>query len=252
METEHVCLGIVCPFVVDTGESLVCSVTGICVGDVMVASFDYLASSSTYKSLEVAPQHPSLIKHACLAETRRDENTFGESIWADCFRVISELICHEKKPISTNIGYEKAFQRAVLKFKRKPDGKRRFAHSLFYLVKEISDMDTTDAVEEWKRALTKRCVDCCTLCVSAMAHKTKNKIKNTYMCLAVLYLLRQGLCVKGTHVCQKDEFVAKKLPSLNLLSQFGYQKGKYTKAERFVRQAIEETLLTRPLHELKI
>jgi hypothetical protein len=65
-------------------------------------------------------------------------------------------------------------------------------------------------------------------------------------------MLREGVTVKGAKLCVKDDVVAGKLPSLNSLSLFGYQKSKYTKAERFLRQAIEEALFTRPLHEIRL
>lgn len=212
----HLCVGEACPFIVDTGEGLVCSKTGIVVADLVVASFDYFSTSSQYKHATRTPNPiSSLIKIVSSnpeawgggsSSTAADEKHATEEVYGECFRVVSKLL------------------------------------------KEDADADA-----EWRDALVKRCVETCSLCLT-MDKKTSNgeTTKGEYLCLAVLYLIREGLTVKGTVVCEKDPRVTEALPSLNALARYGFKKGKYTKASRFLLQVLDKTMLSRPLHKVRV
>jgi len=52
---KHVCEGVNCPHVVDTGEALVCALTGVCVGDLFVVCFDYTSSSTQFNVSTTVP-----------------------------------------------------------------------------------------------------------------------------------------------------------------------------------------------------
>ena len=71
-----------------------------------------------------------------------------------------------------------------------------------------------------------------------------------YICVAAVYLLREGVTVKGIKIAEKDEEVKKALPNLNSLDTFGFSKSKYTKAERFIREAIQKAIYARPIHTI--
>ena len=108
------------------------------------------------------------------------------------------------------------------------------------------------ASSAWKDALALRCRDCHVLCVSSLGTAAASKMKSDYACLAALYLMREGLVIKGTRVCEVDERVAANIPSLNAVTKFGFQKSKYTRAYRTLMEAIDKAQYAVPLHELKI
>lgn len=209
-EADHLCPGISCPFVVDTGEDLVCSRSGIVVGALMMASFDFFSSSSRVRNTANnahAPPATSLIKTTLrVSGDAVPESQLFEEIYGECFRVVSRVL------------------------------------------RESGERDTA-----WRDTVVKRCVDTCTMCSIMEKKKVKNaNTKSDYMCLAVLYLIREGLVVKGTVVCERDARVALALPSLNALTLFGFKKGKFTKASRFLLQAVDKVMLTKPLHKVRV
>jgi hypothetical protein len=207
---DHLCPGLSCPFVVDTGEDNLCSRCGIVVVAVMMASFDFFSSSSRVRSTKnetFTPSTNSFVKAAVrVSADTPPENHTVEEIYGECFRVVSRLL------------------------------------------KESGERDTA-----WRDTVVKRCVDTCTMCSIMEKKKVKNaNTKSEYMCLAVLYLIREGLIVKGTIVCEKDARVALALPSLNALTLFGFKKGKFTRASRFLLQAVDKVMLTKPLHKVRV
>ena len=106
--------------------------------------------------------------------------------------------------------------------------------------------------DAFEQALAQRCADCCAFSMAALPKEASAKTNIEYICLATLYMIREGVTVKGTVLCKKEESMAGRLPSLNSLTAFGFKKSKYTKAERFLRRAIEEAIFTRPLHKISI
>lgn len=193
----HVCDGPSCIFVVDTGEGLVCTKTGIVVGDVMLVNFDYTMSSTFFKqknqNQDSSITQPSKMHNnitITTATSRENDDTYGE-----CFRVVQRL---------------------------------------------LSGLD-----EKQCDSIVKRCVVCCGIC-------QEKKIKSDYVCIAFLYLLREGLTVKGVNICEKNKLVAEHLPSLNKLANYGYEKSKFTKCSRLLFQSIDKAILLRPLHKLHL
>ena len=53
-------------------------------------------------------------------------------------------------------------------------------------------------------------------------------------------------------MCEVEKTVAANIPSLNVMTKFGFQKSKYTKAYRTLMDAIDKAQYSVPLHELKI
>jgi hypothetical protein len=104
----------------------------------------------------------------------------------------------------------------------------------------------------WREALVARCVDSCGMCLVPGRTGMKYNAKSDYVCLATLYLIREGLVVSGTVVCPKDARLAKDLPSLNALTRFGYSKGKYTKATRVLLHVLDKVMLSKPLHQVRV
>jgi hypothetical protein len=103
--------------------------------------------------------------------------------------------------------------------------------------------------KESMHLLAKRCQRCCEL---TLCHKKtqKTKVKIDYICVAAIYLLREGVVVKGIKIAERDEKVQKALPNLNSLNTFGFSKTKYTKAERLVRECIRKALYSKPIHTI--
>ena len=90
------------------------------------------------------------------------------------------------------------------------------------------------------------------MCVAMLGNKAASKIRSDYACLAALYLMREGLVIKGTRVCEVERDVAANIPSLNAITNFGFQKSKYTRAYRALMDAVDRAQYVMPLHELKI
>ena len=65
-------------------------------------------------------------------------------------------------------------------------------------------------------------------------------------------MLRHGVTVKGVELVAKDENVAKALPKLNVIDSFQFSKSKFTKAERFIRNTLQEALYTSPMHAIRL
>jgi hypothetical protein len=257
----HVCEGVSCPYVVDTGEAYVCTETGICVGDLFVVCFDYTSSSTRFNVSSTVPAS-SFIKNVAVANVAdkdgKDAKGAREQMYAECFRVVSKLLKddhHDAVAKRKTKLLDKALQQAAGVTKKHRDGKLRLMPVVFELVRLMQDGAKTGATvvqgQDWQNEIARRCADCCALCFSVHPNVSSAKVKPAYMCLAVLYMLREGVTVKGVKLCAKDESVANRLPSLNTLAHFGYQKSKYTKAERFLGQSIQHALFTRPLHEIR-
>jgi len=66
--------------------------------------------------------------------------------------------------------------------------------------------------------------------------------KPTYIAIALMYIMRTGISVEGHCVVPKDAWLAKNLPSLTTLDEYGYRKNKYTCAERFIKVSIDAAL----------
>lgn len=187
-----------------------CSKSGIVVGSIMMASFDFFSSSSRVRNTVAdayAPPATAFVKTALQASgDAAPESQLFEEIYGECFRVVSRLL------------------------------------------RENGDLDTA-----WRDTVVKRCVRTCTMCSIMEKKKVKSaNTKSEYTCLAVLYLIREGLVVRGTVVCERDARLADALPSLNALTLFGFKKGKFTRASRFLLQAVDRVLLTKPLHKVRV
>jgi len=268
----HRCRGVTCPDVVNTGEALVCALTGVCVGDVVMASYDFASTSSLCRerkrrrgdSPEDAPEDaPEDSAENSFENAKDDADTRPSSSTSWAAKLVSDSNpCANRKR-----GFACAGAGAADVSDPRRDGNDRRASS------SMADLDNTKTeklygecyrvveklfgkcegvTDEWKDAVTLRCRDCHALCVSALGNTAASKLKSDYGCLAALYLMREGLVIKGTRVCEVDEKVAANIPSLNAMTKFGFQKSKYTRAYRTLMDAIDKAQYAVPLHELKI
>ena len=277
------CVGVDCPHVVDTGEALVCTLTGICVGDLVFACFDYTSTSTRFNVSTPVPA-TSFVKSVSAPSTAGgdaadDAKGSCEQLYAECYRVVSKMLSMPPRPARPPMPprplgpprapneqgkgprelctgqIDRAAKLAGGVAKKRRDGKFRLMPVVFEFVRLMQEGAKPGATEsqtnDWQSAVARRCADCCAMSFRLQPNATSAKMKPAYVCLAVLYMLREGVTVKGVRLCVKDEAVASQLPSLNSLALFGYQKSKYTKAERFLREAIKQALFTRPLHEIR-
>lgn len=205
----HACEGVACPYVVDTGEGLVCAKTGVVVGDVFLASFDHNRCGSRRvnvnvknPSTEIVATHRTETATAAAASSSltqsRDDQ---EDLYGECFRVVNIFVKDEKS------GFD-------------------------------------------KEKLVRRCVDASGMCVAENHNKSSTKVNVRYSCLAALYLMEEGLKIKGTVVCEPCPEIG--LPSLNNLTNYGFSKRKYTKAARQLLKTIDSFILSKPLHRLSL
>jgi hypothetical protein len=235
----HECIGVTCPYVVDTGESLVCSVTGVCVGDVFADSFDNAQLRST---VHLTVKESGLKKKACPSSPR---NKPDSDIYGDCFRVVRRILKSNAQTVHTAQAKDVSRKRTT-KIVVKENKKRtvRLPDACKEEVRECDDV--------FEQTIAQRCADSCAFSLATLPSEVGAKTNIEYICLATLYMMREGVVVKGIVLCEKEESIACRLPSLNSLTAFGFKKSKYTKAERFLRRAIEEAIFTRPLHKIKI
>jgi hypothetical protein len=259
---HHECVGVSCPWVVDTGEAYVCTKTGVCVGDLFVVCFDYTSSSTRFNVSSTIPS--TSISKTAIAPTvpiadSEDARGAREQMYAECYRVVTKMLqCGRDDPGGTRSTklVDMAMKQANGVVKKRRDGKLMLMPVIFdfvRLMQEGAKTGTTEGTQtNWKSAVARRCADCCAMCIRLHPNAPSAKVKISYMCLAVLYMLREGMTVKGVKLCAIDKSVADNLPSLNSLSCFGYAKSKYTKAERFLRTALHHALFTLPLHEIRL
>ena len=59
------------------------------------------------------------------------------------------------------------------------------------------------------------------------------------LCLAILYMMRQGITHQGVEILPKDAFLAQHLPGANYFSYFGLEKSNMSKGERIISSAFE-------------
>lgn len=201
-----------------------CELTGVCVGDVVMASYDFVSASTTCRE--------RITRSKDEVEKTRDGGDRGGASSID----------GRRSRFDVGRGVDSADVEA--KNERLYAECREVIERLFGAHDDVSD--------EWKSATALRCRDCHLLCASVLGDKTASKTKNEYACLAALYLMREGLCIKGTRVCEVDATISERIPSLNAVSEFGFQKSKYTRAYRTLMEAIDRAQYTIPLHELKI
>jgi len=259
---HHECVGVSCPWVIDTGEAYVCTKTGVCVGDLFVVCFDYTSSSTRFNVSTAIPS--TSISKSAIAPTvsladSEDARGVREQMYAECYRVVSNMLKDgpdDRGSAQSSKLADRAMKQANGVVKKRRDGKLMLMPVIFDFVRLMQAGAKTGTTEgthtNWKSAVARRCADCCAMCLRLHPNAPSAKVKISYMCLAVLYMLREGMTVKGVKLCAKDKSVADNLPSLNSLSFFGYAKSKYTKAERFLRTALHHALFTLPLHEIRL
>jgi len=260
-EAPHECLGENCPYLVDTGEAMVCSITGICVGSAFVASFDYLSTSTKEKSHNINASMIYKTAVALPADTIKPEACRREEIFSTCYRVVESLLIKNQKDdinkdknIKCNASAMKTALKAAHRVLKNPcKSKSSLMSSVFECVHVYQKNRQTGSRQFCKTKLNnvvQRCVACCLLCLSSPVGSVK--VNPQDICIAFLYLMRLGVQVNGVAVIKKDENVANALPKLNVIDSFQFSKSKFTKAERFIRNKLQQALLTRPLHALKL
>lgn len=254
MTVEHVCPGETCPHVINTGEAWVCTLTGKCLETVFMPGYDFISSSSVEKTKTPAPV--TQIYECKIATKQTREEPLKEDVYGECYRVVQKLLGKENKLVNKkNSGAVRAAtKKAHAVFKKKIDKKNRTR-----LLPAISEF--LEAFQNVKQTgggnfrddgidlVARRCQKCCELTLQQSDTQT-NKVKVEYICVAAVYLLREGVIVKGIKIAEKDEEVKKALPNLNSLDTFGFSKSKYTKAERFIREAIQKAIYARPIHTI--
>ena len=255
----HNCPGESCSYLVNTGESWVCSITGKCLQTtVMQVSYDYLASSSQTQTKKYAAPVTEIYS-SCAAGTQKyqKEESKKQDVYGECFRVVKTLLGKENKLIdkkSNNGAVKIATKKAQALFKKHTDKKKRqrLLPAVFEFLQTFQKVKQTGGAvfkDELLDGIARRCQKCCEM--SLMEAKSPPvKIKVNYICIAALYMLREGVTVKGVQIAKRDEDVKRALPNLNSIHTFGFQKSKYTKAERFVREALQTALYTKPIHSI--
>jgi hypothetical protein len=226
---------------VNTGEALVCALTGVCVGDVVMASYDFMSTSSLCKERSTRRDRPNDSTTGMVDDADDGHEVVSASDGeatdvSDPRRASALAVARTHAPGGADVAntdMEKLYGECY-----------RVVEKLFGKCEGVTD--------EWKDTVTLRCRDCHVLCVSALGNAAASKMKSDYACLAALYLIREGLVIKGTRVCEVEKTVAANIPSLNVMTKFGFQKSKYTKAYRTLMDAIDKAQYSVPLHELKI
>ena len=212
-----------------------CELTGVCVGDVVMASYDFVSASTTCRERRTRSRDE-------VEKTRDGEDRGGAS---------SIDVRSPRSPRSRNgVGGEVRGRVVVDAVDVEARNERLYAECLGVIERLFGAH--ADVTDEWKTATALRCRDCHLLCASVLGVRAVSKTKNEYACLAALYLMREGLCIKGTRVCEIDATIVERIPSLNAVTEFGFQKSKYTRAYRTLMDAIDRAQYTIPLHELRI
>jgi hypothetical protein len=76
------------------------------------------------------------------------------------------------------------------------------------------------------------------------AAKRPNKSpKREYIFLAALYLSRDGLNINEVTFIWRETYLNDILPNLHVLNEYGFDKGKYTKADKFLRSFFNTLLV---------
>jgi hypothetical protein len=76
--------------------------------------------------------------------------------------------------------------------------------------------------------------------------------KREYIFLAALYLLRDGLNVNEVTFIQRETYLNDILPNLHVLNEYGFDKGKYRKADKFLRSFFKNAVGKISLRDLQI
>ena len=241
----------------NTGEALVCALTGVCVGDVVMASYDFVSASSLCRERKTTTTDDDRRRETndIVVDEGDEGNEGGDKTEIDDPVEVDGGMDERRQ--SAESGDADARRRGretrpTRSFGDLTDTKNEKLYGECYRVVETLFGECEGASSAWKDALAIRCRDCHALCVSSLGHAAASKIKSDYACLAALYLMREGLVIKGTRVCEVDERVAANIPSLNAVTKFGFQKSKYTRAYRTLMEAIDKAQYAVPLHELKI
>jgi len=246
----HKCEGLRCPYIVETNEAWVCSLTGICMEAIFAQGFDDEQCSN---NIRLTAEQSGVIKEKA---TGRPTKANGD-IYGECFRVVCKIL--KKKQASPNASQpdetdvKRATQMAKSVFKKRKGGRfflfpaaAEFARGLL-LSEECGQCD-----DSFEHLIARRCANSCAFSLATLPKTASAKTGVEYICLATMYMMRQGMQVKGSWVVEPDVRMQAELPSLNALNAFGFKKSKYTKAERFILKAINEAIATRPLHLIKI
>ena len=100
----------------------------------------------------------------------------------------------------------------------------------------------------------KQCASCHQICKksSSRARKRKTPPKTEYIALALLYMMREGVLVEHNQIIPRDQWLAKNLPPLKRIDGYGFKKGKYTAAERFIKECLVDLSLFKPLGEIRL
>ena len=219
-----------------------CELTGVCVGDVVMASYDFVSASTTCRERRTRSRDE--------VEKPRDGEERGGASSIDGRSPQSPQSPQSRNGVGGGGGRGAGGRVVVDAVDVEARNERLYAECLEVIERLFGAH--ADVSDEWKTATALRCRDCHLLCASVLGDRAASKTKNEYACLAALYLMREGLCIKGTRVCEIDATIAESIPSLNAVTEFGFQKSKYTRAYRTLMDAIDRAQYTIPLHELKI
>ncbi|MFB1020483.1 MAG: hypothetical protein QMC37_09625, partial [Flavobacteriales bacterium] len=251
MQKEHEC-GFECPFVIQCEGAFVCTKTGKCFGQLYDISRDGVSNvlqKGSIKGSAIIKKEKGARDASHVNNVSADDSVHERHI-AECIGIMRKIVGAKKK-INTHTTVCKHAIKNAMQY-LKSNGHSNIVQAVAHAEREYQTRNMrvkAENDEEMYRRIALRCLRCFKL--STVNQPGKNP-KREYVFLACLYLLRDGLNVNEVTFVQKESFLNDILPNLHVLNDYGYDKGKYTKAETFLKTFFKNAVGKIPLHDMQI
>lgn len=238
--SEHEC-GYNCPFLIEDEGGYVCTKTGRCFGQL----FD--------NSVEI---HGVLVKGDVknnVAQVKRNDKQRQPSVnskddgknekdVAECVVLIKRLGANNKKQRVDSMTTRQSIKAALSYFKSADGTHKNIVQAVAYAQKEYnanSQKFESEKDDDFYTSIALRCLRCYKLSTSGNIKKTPRR---DYIFLAFLYILRDGMNVNDVTFVEREPHLNDILPNLHCINEYGFDKGKFTRSDKFLRSFFKNSV----------
>ena len=250
-ESEHAC-GYNCPFLIEHEGEYVCTKTGRCFGQLFDTSVDIhgvlvkgnVKNNVAQLKLNSKQRQPSV--------TSKDDGR-NEKDTAECVNLIKRLGANNNKQRVDSMTTRQSIKAALQYFKTADGTHKNIVQAIAYAQKEYNETTIArsngEKDDEFYASIALRCLRCYKLSTNGNIKKTPRR---DYIFLAFLYILRDGLNVNDVTFVEREPHLNDILPNLHSINEYGFDKGKFTRSDKFLRAFFKNSVGKVSIRSLQI
>lgn len=250
-ESDHVC-GYNCPFLIEHEGEYVCTKTGRCFGQLFDTSVDIHGVLVKGDAKNDAAQVKRDNKQRQPSVTSKDDGR-NEKDTAECVSLIKRLGANNKKQRADNLTTRQSVRAAIQYLKNTDGGHKNIVQAMAYAQREYNQTTNTKSEceqdDDFYSRIALRCLRCYKLSTSGNIKKTPRR---DYIFLAFLYILRDGLNVNDVTFVEREPQMNDILPNLHSINEYGFDKGKFTRSDKFLRAFFKNSVGKVSIRSLQI